>query len=248
MKSPFSCSSIILLFIMGAAVRGAAPVSASGCFGGEPDILPRRGVAAVPRNAQVRIARRAAASVRWIGPDGTRLAVREQRVGRGRSVARVLTSTSALPSGLHRLETRDPDLVHEITVGSFNDQSAPELAGELTLTAHFAPEPGSSCPDNAWIRVSLPLPRDDVTTPDGFSYLVFLGEPEGNRWRRADLLVHAESVTRDTVQFRIGESGCGCIPMISLSPGVLYRVIVAAVDVAGHLSAESLSAEIRMPK
>lgn len=246
MKSRFSFGTIVLFLGMGAAF-GAAAVSASGCFGGEPDILPRRGAAEVPRNAQVRIARRDAASVRWIGPDGARLAADERRVGRGRSVARVLTATSTLAPGLHRLETRDPDLVHEFTVGSFSDQSAPRLVGELTLAAHLAPEPDSSCPENTWIRASLTLPRDDVTTPDGFSYLIFLGEPEETSWDGAELLVHAESVTGETVHFRIGEAGCGCIPRISLSPGALYRVTVRAVDAAGHLSADSLSAEIRMP-
>jgi hypothetical protein len=220
---------------------------ASGCFGGQPDILPRQASANLPANTQVRIATRDAASVAWFGPDGHAVRFIERKVGRGRSTARVLTPVSELTPGAHTLRTIDPDLEHTFAVAGPVDQTPPSLSGSLVLAGHFAPESDSSCPSNIWIEISLPAPQDDDTSDDGFSYLVFLGNAWQEPLQNADLLVHAESVADGRVRFRIGETGCGCIPRAELQRCTRYRVAVAAVDMAGNLSPQRLSGEVTIP-
>lgn len=220
---------------------------ASGCFGGQPDVLPRDAAANVPANAQIRIATKDAAAVAWFGPDGQRVAFNERKVGRGRSAARVLTPVSELARGAHTLRTTDPDMDVRFAVTGPIDQTPPSLHGSLVLAGHFAPEPDSTCPTNVWIQVSLPVPLDDATADDSFSYLVFLGRPREEPWRNADLLTHAEAVADGWARFRIGETGCGCIPRVELRPCTRHRVAVVAVDMAGNLSPESLSGEVTIP-
>lgn len=220
---------------------------ASGCFGGQPDILPRQASTNLPANTQVRIATRDAASVAWFGPDGHAVRFGERKVGRGRSAARVLTPESELAQGPHTLRTTDPDMDHRFEVAGPVDHTPPSLHGLLVLDGHFAPEADSTCPTNIWIRISLPVPQDNDTADDDFSYLIFLERGAEEPWRDADLLVHAESVADGWARFRIGETGCGCIPWAELRRCTRYRVSVLAVDMAGNLSPQSLSGEITIP-
>lgn len=220
---------------------------ASGCFGGEPSVWPRDGSEALPPNAHVRITHRDVRGVKWIGPDGKPVRFRELRVGTGRSAARVLASEEPLAAGGHRIETLDPDASHAFTVSGPLDREEPSLRGELRLEAHHAPEPASSCPANTWIRIDLAAPRDDRTPPGGFGYLVTLQGGAGLD-RKVELLVHAESRADGRVAFRVGETGCGCIPHARLEAGGRYTVTVRAVDVAGHVSPTAASGEVVVPR
>lgn len=215
----------------------------SGCFGGEPDIVPRHKESGLPINTQVRIARRAPAAVSWTGPDGIAVEAREQRIGKGAASARILTPTASLPAGLHTIRTKDPDGVQCFNVGAERDERAPRMRGTLSLESEHAPEPDSSCPENTWIRATFSLPEDDRTRPEGFSYLVDLQNMESAR-TRVELLVHAEALEHQTVRFRVGETGCGCIPRARLDANARYRVTIRALDIAGHRSREAISGEI----
>lgn len=236
------------LLLVGVALLSSAPsvASASGCFGGEPDVRPRAGAAELPVNTQVRIARRDAAAVTWTGPDGG-VTFDDHRVGTGRSAGRMLTPRSPLTPGTYTVRTAEPDGVHRFTIGHDVDRTPPRLRGELALEARHAPEPGSSCPENTWIRATLSVPEDDRTGLDGFSYLVTLSPATAGSRPAVDLLAHAESVTPTVARFRIGEAGCGCIPYALLTPGTRYRVTVRALDGAGHVSGTALAAEVTIP-
>jgi hypothetical protein len=236
-----------LWLAVGVALLSSVPsvASASGCFGGEPDVRPHAGAGSLPANTQVRIARRDAAAVSWTGPGGAMVAFDNRRVGMGRSAGHLLTPLSPLAAGTHTVRTAEPDGVHRFTVGQGLDRTPPRLRGDLALEARFAPEPGSSCPENIWIRATLVLPEDDYTGPDGFSYLVTVSQATAGP--AVALLVHAESVTATTVRFRIGETGCGCLPHVPLTPGTPYRLTIRAIDVAGHVSIAGFAAEVTIP-
>ena len=83
-------------------------MESSGCFGGDPDIVPHRDATGLPVNTQVRIARRAPAAVVWTGPDGTPVPVRERRIGAGAAAALVLAPAAPLAAGWHTIRTREP--------------------------------------------------------------------------------------------------------------------------------------------
>jgi hypothetical protein len=235
------------IICLGLALLTTGEGQASGCFGGQPEILPRQASTNLPANSQVRIATRDAASVAWFGPDGHAVHFGERKVGHGRSAARVLTPGSELMRGTHTLRTTDPDMDVRFEVAQPVDEIPPSLHGSLILDGHFAPEADSTCPTNIWIRIALPVPQDDRTEDGSFSYLVFLGGGREETWRNADLLVHAESVADGRARFRIGETGCGCIPRAELRRCTRYRVAVVAVDAAGNLSPQSLSGEVTIP-
>ncbi|MGH7232706.1 MAG: hypothetical protein ACREJU_15315, partial [Nitrospiraceae bacterium] len=74
--------------------------------------------------------------------------------------------------------------------------------------------------------------------------LVSLEESGGHPAQILDLLVHAEAVSAGMVRFRIGESGCGCLPHAALRLESHYRITILALDVAGHVSSDSLTGEI----
>lgn len=235
------------MICLGLFLLASGEAHASGCFGGQPDILPRQASTNLPANVQIRIATRDAASVAWLGPNGQAVPFGERKVGRGRSTARVLTPLSELAPGVHTLRTTDPDSDHRFEVAGTIDQTAPSLHGSLVLASHFAPEADSTCPTNIWIQISLPAPLDDETADDGFSYLVFLGRVPQEPWLNADLLAHAESVADGQVRFRIGETGCGCIPRAELRRCTRYRIGLVAVDAAGNLSPQFLLGEVTIP-
>jgi hypothetical protein len=236
---PIICLGLVLL------TSGAG--HASGCFGGQPDMLPRPAATDLPANTQVRIAVRDVMSVAWFGPDGRAVRFGERKVGRGPSTARVLTPEAELARGAHTLRTTDPDMDFQFEVAGPLDRTPPTLHGSLALEGYFAPEADSSCPTNIWISMSVPVPQDDNTADGAFSYLVFLGRGRQGSWHDADLLVHAESVADGWARFRIGETGCGCIARAELRRCTRYRVTLVAVDAAGNLSPQSLSGEVTIP-
>jgi hypothetical protein len=220
---------------------------ASGCFGGQPDIVPRSGSRRVPSNSRVTIARRAPAGVSWIDPSQRRVSFHERRVGSGPSAALVLTSHSPLAPGLHTLQTTDPDSTHMFTVVPAADSLPPRITGRLTLEAFHAPDPASECPETTFIRVSVPAPEDDRTETEDLTYFVWVTSPDAAVTPNPDLVLPAESVSQGRVFFRFGELDCGCIPRAKLEPGGQYRVTVRAVDAAGNVSANRLAATVTVP-
>lgn len=239
--------TLVSIICLGVVLLGSGAGHASGCFGGQPDILPRPATTGLPANTQVRIAVRDVGSVAWLGPNGRPVRFDERQVGRGPSTARVLTPEPELARGAHTLRTTDPDVEFRFEVTGPIDRASPTLRGFLALEGYFAPEPDSSCPTNIWIRISLPVPQDDTTADGDFSYLVSLRGGRHEAWEDADLLVHAESIAEGWARFRIGETGCGCIARAELRPCTSYRVTVAAMDAAGNLSPQSLSGEVAIP-
>ena len=223
------------------------PAFGSGCFGGHPDIVPRNGSGSVPSNARITIARRAPAGVSWTGPDQRRVPFHERRAGSGQSAALILTSDSALVPGVHTIQTTDPDNTHTFTVVNHADSSPPRLTGRLTLEAVHSPDSSSECPETTFIRVSLTPPDDDGTQTEDLTYFIWVGPVNTSAAPEPDLVLPAESVSRGLVSFRFGELDCGCIPRITLKPGSRYRVTVRAVDAAGHVSANALSAVVTIP-
>lgn len=219
-------------------------VESSGCFGGDPDIVPHREATGLPVNTQVRIARRAPAAVVWTGPGGASVRVREEHVGAGPARAVALVPLAPLAAGWHTITTKDPDVTTRFAVGEGADVDPPRLRGTLTLESHHAPEPGSTCPVNTWIRAAFDLPDDDRTPPQAFSYLLTLEDVRGTRGMGGEILAHAEAVEGRRVRLRVGETGCGCLPRASLDPASRYRVTIRALDAAGHRSRESLTGEV----
>jgi hypothetical protein len=111
--------------------------------------------------------------------------------------------------------------------------------------------PESTCPDDIWIGATFPLPSDDRTAPDGFSYLVSVlprgsSEPS-DPWSQAQVLLHAETIFDGyTVNTRFGESECGCIPSLELKANEPYEVRLWAIDAAGNRSPTPLFGEITL--
>ena len=219
-------------------------VESSGCFGGDPDIVPHREATGLPVNTQVRIARRAPVAVVWTGPDGTPVPVRERRIGAGAAAALVLAPAGLLAAGWHTIRTREPDVTTRFAVETGADAQPPRLRGALVLEAHHAPEPDSSCPVNTWIRATFDLPDDDRTPPPAFSYLVTVELSGRTGSGRVEILAHAEAIEARRVRLRVGETGCGCIPHVGLAPTARYRVEIRALDIAGHRSLDALSSEV----
>jgi hypothetical protein len=231
------------------AVAGLASLArASGCFGGHPGALPRNGAAGAPVNTHVRVSGPSAATVVWEGPDGRQIRFREWKVGTSGSFARVFAAESMLAQGAHTIRMKDPDVTQTFDVGRSMDVSPPRMQGTLSLDAVNQLEPGSECPVNRYIRASFPAPADEGGSASDFSYLVWLGDRPGEPWHSADALVHAEAVERAAVRIRFGEAGCGCIPHVRLTPGVTYRLMIRAMDVAGNISRESLSGAVAIPR
>jgi hypothetical protein len=223
------------------------PGSASGCFGGEPDVAPRQGSRGAPTNGRVVITGRFQGSVTWHGPNGQRIPFRTRQVGTGPSAARVLTGESALPPGSHTIQTTDPDSRQTFFVANLEDSRPPLLSGQLVLTAANAADPTAECPKNLYVRAALPAPRDDYTSVDNFTYLIWVQRVGESASIHPNVVLLAESSDRGAVSFRFGETGCGCLPPFPLESGIAYRVTVRAVDGAGHESADSLSGTVTIP-
>jgi hypothetical protein len=221
--------------------------TASGCFGGQPDILPRNGSTNVPSNSRITIARRLPAGVTWIGPDGRQIAFRERQVGSSPSAARVLSSEGPLQPGTHTVRTIDPDLTHTFTVVPSVDSLPPRFSGVLNLEAHNSPEPSSECPENMFIRAGFPAPQDDGTDTNDLAFAVQIRAIGGKEPGTSELLLPAEAITGGRVYFRLGETGCGCIPKVKLDAGTTYRITVRAIDTAGNESTNSLTGTVIVP-
>ena len=146
------------------------------------------------------------------------------------------------------METTDPDAVYRFSVQERLDRQPPRLTGKLEIGAHFAPDPTSTCPANIWIRMAFPTPEDDLTAPDGFSYVVRFADPARSDAPETEILVHAESVSEKGVVLRIGETGCGCIPYARLKALLTYRVEISAIDAAGNASLRRLGGEVAIPR
>ena len=222
-------------------------LDSSGCFGGAPDILPRNGSVSVPSNGRITIARRSPESVSWIGPNGRPITVHERQMGLGPSAARILTSDSALPAGVHTIQTTGPDATQTFHVVSAADSLAPVLAGPLTLEAFNAPEPSSECPENIFIRARFPAPQDDRTAVNDLAYFVWIHRPDQQGSATPHLVLPAEGTARGEAFLRFGETGCGCIPKMKLEPGIRYQITLRAVDLAGHQSVNALSGMVTVP-
>lgn len=238
---------MLLAFAAAVVLATLQQVHGSGCFGGQPDVVPRNGSANVPSNGRVTISRRVPARVSWTGPDQRRIAFHERRAGSGPSSGLVLISDSPLAPGLHTIQTTDPDVIHTFSVVSATDSLPPSLTGPLTLEAVHAPDSSSECPDTTYIRASVPAPPDDRTKTEDLTYFVWLGPVDFQATRAPDIILPAESVSDSGVLFRFGEVDCGCIPRIKLEPGRHYRVTVRAVDTAGNVSVNALSANVTVP-
>jgi hypothetical protein len=226
----------------------------SGCFGGFPEVYPTDGVKGVPANVQVRITHRVFAASQWMDSNGAKVLHRARWVGQGHSRAKVLEPAAPLPEGTYEIDTVEPEERYRFRVDAFVDQSRPAWSGELELEGVHAPQPGSSCPDNTWIRATFALPRDEATPPDGFAYLIRIGpvpldDAQGDPWESANLLVHAERIllAERVGQIRIGESGCGCLPYWNFEPGARYQVELRAVDWAGNLGDDVLTGKVTIP-
>ncbi|MEL6865892.1 MAG: hypothetical protein AAFP19_15810 [Bacteroidota bacterium] len=237
--------SITILFLQLMAYFFA---SLSGCFGGQPDIYPRPNTQALASNSMVSITRKDVKAVHWVNRDRQEtVAFREEWIGKGKSKSRILYPLQDLSAGTYELHLTEPDEIRSFQVGNKKDKKAPCFKGDLVLESYYRPKPDSECPTNYWIKCQFPIPEDDLTEADAFSYLVYFSKQEKAVLDQADLLVHAERVKVGKVSFRVGESGCGCLPKYQLSPGETYTLSIFVMDRSGKVGKKALYGEVRMP-